>query len=207
MKRLIYKLLNSKNFDFFNWDIDFNKKIKDTCFVVFDTETTGLDLKKDYPISIGAVKIKNLSFSFSEAFYENLRAPKRFEESIKVHGITPMDLQEGISVEAVCKKFLEYAKGCLLVGFFVHIDVSMLRKIVKDGCKGAFLPYTLDVLDLYTPKKPHHIPTLGELLEDLKLPKSTFHNALDDAYMTALAFLKLIKPYQERPLKSLPIKV
>lgn len=57
--------------------------------MVLDTETTGLDLKKDEVISIGAYKIKNLELNFTDFFIVYFKVDlEKAEESIKVHGIT-----------------------------------------------------------------------------------------------------------------------
>ncbi|MFN3264680.1 MAG: exonuclease domain-containing protein, partial [Aquificaceae bacterium] len=50
------------------WHIDKEAKPENTCFAVFDTETTGLDLRKDEAISLGAVKIENLKIDLSRSF-------------------------------------------------------------------------------------------------------------------------------------------
>ncbi len=207
MRRWIYKTFKKDAFEPFNWEVDTNKSIQDTCFVVFDTETTGLDLKKDFPISIGAIKVEDLSFSFSDAFYEIIKPPKGFEESIKVHGITPMDLEHAKDIKTVCEEFLEYSRGCVFVGYFVHIDVGMIRRTVESGCNGVFSPYAVDILDLYRLREPNKTPKLEEMLKELNLPVSHAHNALEDAYMSALAFLKLVMPYKDKPLKALPLRV
>ena len=207
MKRWFYKTFKRDVFQAFNWDINKKKKIKETCFVVFDTETTGLDLKRDFPISIGALKVEDLTIDLSQTFYEIIKPPKEFEDSIKVHGLTPKDLEGGLDTSVACRRFLDYARGCILVGYFVHIDVNMIKRLVEKGCDGVFYPYTLDVLELDPSLGKDKIPRLEDILKAFNLPVSQAHNALEDAYMTALLFLRLVKPYGERALSHLPIKV
>ena len=92
----------------------------------------------------------------------------------------------------------------MLVGYFFPFDLEMIRKLLIDLCPSIFLPYFVDVLDLYPGEKPSNMESM---LSALGIPSSTRHSALEDAYMTALIFLKLIKPYEKKKLKALPLKV
>lgn len=186
------------------WDVEKEKGIKDVCFVVFDTETTGIDLKKDEPISIGAVKIEGFRIDLSKSFYALIKPTRSYGESIKVHGITPQDLEKARDRKEVCMEFLDYARGCILAGYFVHLDIAMLKKLTKTSCNEQANFRTLDLLDLL--EKKDSIPTLEELLKISKMPVSNFHNALEDAYMTALLLLKFLKEGRYSKVKDLPLK-
>lgn len=203
LERLIYKKLKGNEWEKFNWDVDRKKDIKEACFVVFDTETTGLNLKKDQAISIGAVKIESLRIDLSKSFYRLLKTSKEFKESIKVHGIMPQDLEEATDRREACMDFIEYSRGCILVGFFVYIDISMIRKLVKESCKGNFYPYAVELLDLVGDNGG----PLEDLLKKYQLPISSFHNALEDAYMTALLFLRILKGENYKKVEDLPLRL
>lgn len=203
--RYAYKRIYKDRFYTCNWDIDLNTKVEDATFVVFDTETTGLDMKKDEPIAIGALRVDRLHLDLSQSFYRLIKPekpPKR--SSVEVHGITPSDLSFAQERSEVGKEFLKFAKGSLLTGYFLYIDLVMIKKLVKNFCSIPFIPYSLDVLDLYRGEKP--IP-MEKMLSHLELPYSSYHSALEDAYMTSLIFLKLIKPYERKKLKDLPLRV
>ncbi len=205
MKRWLYKKLKKDVWEAFNWEIKKEKSLEEVCFVVFDTETTGLDLKKDEAISIGAVKIEGLKIDLSKSFYRLLKLSKDYGESIKVHGITPRDLREGKGRKEVCEEFINYSMGCILAGFFVHIDIAMIRNLVEKECNGVFYPYAIDLLDMLEDQK--EASSLEDLLKRYKLPLSLFHNALEDAYMTALLLLRNIKYGNYKKVKDLPLKV
>ena len=202
IRALIDKLLGSR--EELSLEVNKDTKIEDLCFVVFDTETTGLDLKKDEALSIGAVKIENLRIDLSKDFYALLKPTKEYNESIKVHGITPEDLRSARERKEICMEFLEYARGCILAGYFLQIDISMLKKLIKEECGFSLKTYALDLLDLVEHKGK--VPTLEELLKIFKLPISTQHNALEDAYMTALLLLRLLKDGNYKKLKDLPVR-
>jgi DNA polymerase-3 subunit epsilon len=187
LKRWFYRKLYKESFDAFNWEIDFDKPVKEHCFVVFDTETTGIYLKRAKVLSIGAFRLQGLTLKFSDSINLKLNIFTDNLESIEVHGITPEDLKDGVSPKEACERFLEFSRGCLLVGYFVDIDIAVMRNLIKDACSGAFYPYHLDVIDLL---EKDQIPTLEELTKRLNLPTSTLHDALEDAYMTSLIFIK-----------------
>ncbi len=202
IRALIDKLLGSR--EELSWEVNKERKIEDLCFVVFDTETTGLDLKRDEALSIGAVKIENLRIDLSKNFYALLKPTREYNESIKVHGITPEDLRNARERKEICMEFLEYVKGCILVGYFVQIDIAMLKNLIKEECGFSLKAYALDLLDLVEHKGK--VPTLEELLKIFKLPISTQHNALEDAYMTALLLLRFLKDGNYKKLKDLPVR-
>ncbi|WPM32247.1 exonuclease domain-containing protein [Hydrogenobacter sp. T-2] len=202
IRALIDKLLGSR--EELSWEVNKETKIEDLCFVVFDTETTGLDLKKDEALGIGAVKIENLRIDLSKNFYALLKPTKEYNESIKVHGITPEDLRSARERKEICMEFLEYAKGYILAGYFLQIDIAMLKRLIKEECGFSLKAYALDLLDLVEHKGK--VPTLEELLKIFKLPISTQHNALEDAYMTALLLLRLLKDGNYKKLKDLPVR-
>ncbi|MEJ5338425.1 MAG: 3'-5' exonuclease [Aquificaceae bacterium] len=186
------------------WHIDKEAKPENTCFAVFDTETTGLDLRKDEAISLGAVKIENLKIDLSRSFYALLKPTREYEDSIRVHGITPDSLSKARERREVCMEFLEYARGCVLAGYFVNIDMAMLKKLVREECKASLKVYALDLLDMVEHRGK--VPSLEELLREYRLPLSTQHNALEDAYMTALVLLRLLKEKRDKRLKDFPLR-
>ncbi|MCS7195696.1 MAG: 3'-5' exonuclease [Aquificaceae bacterium] len=203
LRRWLAKRLKPDLWKSFNWDIDKRESIEKGCFVVFDTETTGLDLRRDEPLSLGAVKIEGLRIDLSKSYYALLKPTIGYGESVKVHGITPLELEGARDRVEVCKDFLEYARGCILSGYFVHIDVAMVKKLVQRECKGIFYPPTLDLVSMIGKKEI--IPTLAELLRDFNIPASNFHNALEDAYMSALLLLRFLKEGGYSKIGDLPL--
>ncbi|MCS7149720.1 MAG: 3'-5' exonuclease [Caldimicrobium sp.] len=204
LKRWFYRRFNSEEWSRFNWDLDKNLPIYETTFVVFDTETTGLDLKRDEPIAIGAFKIKNCRLDLGSRFYELMKPSKGLSTSIKVHGITPKELEGVRPKSEVCLDFINYAKGCILCGFFVHIDLVMLQRVIKEEFGAAFCPPIVDIFDLLEEKD--RSGNLESIIKRFGLPTSLHHNALEDAYMSGMLFLKLIKEGGFRKVKDLPLR-
>jgi DNA polymerase-3 subunit epsilon len=166
--------------------------------VVFDTETTGLNPKKDEVLSIGAVKVKGDKILTSQSFEVFLKPSRTISaESIKIHHIRPCDLDYAIEPLEGVKKFLEFIGNRPLVGYYLEFDVSMMNRLIKPWL-GITLPNPqTEVSGLYFDKKIALIPQgnidlrFDTILRDLNIPKMGQHNALNDAIMTAMVYIKL----------------
>ncbi len=166
--------------------------------VVFDCETTGLDPKKDEIISIGAVKIKENRILTDEAMHLFVRQEKQIcHESITIHQIRHCDLEDAIPIEEAIEKFLYFIGGRTLAGYYLEFDVAMINKYTKP-IMGITLPNRQEeVSAIYYDKKISTIPQgnidlrFEAIIDDLSLPKLQAHDALNDAVMTAMIYLKL----------------
>jgi len=190
-----------------NWQ---RRRLKDDAFaflfetydgdeaVVFDTETTGLDPKKDEIVSIGAVKVKGNRILSSETFEVYLKTSKPMnKESIEIHGIRPCDLEDALEPREGIRRFLEFAGPRPLVGYYLEFDVAMINRYVKPWL-GVTLPNRqIEVSGLYFDKKNSRIPQgnidlrFDKILANLELPAMGKHNAVNDAIMTAMIYIKL----------------
>lgn len=167
-------------------------------YVCFDVETTGLDTKVDDIISIGAVKIRDNKILTSQKF-ERFVKPKSAmnEESIKIHRIRCCDLEEAAEIDEVIEEFLEFIGNRKLVGYYLEFDVAMVNRVLKPRI-GITLPNEqIEVSALYYDFKIGAIPQgnvdlrFDTIMKELKLPFMGKHDALNDAIMTAMIFIKL----------------
>lgn len=167
-------------------------------YVCFDCETTGLDPKSDDIISIGAVIIKENKILTSRKF-ERLIKPntKLAEDAIKIHQIRECDLEDASELEDVIYEFLDFIGNRPLVGYYLEFDVAMVNKYIKPRL-GIVLPNEMiEVSALYYDKKIERIPQgnidlrFDSIMRDLALPIMEKHNAINDAVMTSLIFLKV----------------
>ncbi|MBD3809980.1 MAG: 3'-5' exonuclease [Sulfuricurvum sp.] len=166
--------------------------------VVFDTETTGLNTKKDEILSIGAVKVKGDRILTSESFELFLKPSREISsESIKIHHIRPCDLEGAIPPLEGAKKFLDFIGNRPLVGYYLEFDMAMMNRLIKSwlGCE---LPHRqIEISGLYFDRKIALIPQgnidlrFDTILRDLNIPRMGQHNALNDAIMTAMVYIKL----------------
>ncbi len=87
-----------------------------------------------------------------------------------------------------------------LVGYYLEFDMAMVNKYIKPRI-GINLPNKqIEVSAIYHDKKIQRIPQghidlrFNTIMEDLKLPFMGKHDALNDAIMTAMIFIKLSYP-------------
>jgi len=168
--------------------------------VVFDTETTGLDPKKDEILSIGAVKIKSNKIITSqtyEVYIKNLQS--LHAENVTVHKIRPCDLTDAKSSDEAIREFLEFIGPRPLVGYYLEFDVEMINKYIKPML-GIKLPNkTIEVSEIYFDQTITLIPQgnidlrFDTILSKCNIPNMGAHNAVNDAIMTAMIYLKLTK--------------
>lgn len=166
--------------------------------VVFDCETTGLDPKKDEIISIGAVKIRDNRILTDEAIHLYIEQKRDITaKSITVHRIRNCDLEGAVTLEEAIERFLYYIGNRRLVGYYLEFDVAMINKYTKEML-GIILPnQEVEVSALYYEKKLKMIPQgnidlrFDTILQELSLPRLKAHDALNDAVMTAMMYVKL----------------
>jgi len=187
-----------------------SKKFNDLLFVVLDTETTGFSFDDDRILSIGAVKIKNESISVQEVFDIYLEQEKFNKETVHVHGLLKNGQRECISEILALEKFLAYVGDAVIVAHHAGFDMGMLNTaLVRHGLPklknmvldtGVIYKKTLIKSYLVQPKSNY---TLDELAEKFSISRKDRHTALGDAYITAVAFLKIISRLKEKKNFSL----
>jgi DNA polymerase-3 subunit epsilon len=173
-------------------------------WVALDCETTGLNVRTDEIISIGAVRIVGNRIMTSERL-ELLVRPERgvSAESVRIHRLRERDLAEGLPIDEAMKQLMRFIGSRPLVGYFLEFDVAMLNRAIWP-LLGLGLPQPkIEVSRLYYDYKFKQLPAYQQqdnadidlrfvtLMNDLGLPQRDAHDALNDAIMAALAFIKL----------------
>ncbi|WP_291633032.1 exonuclease domain-containing protein, partial [Clostridium sp.] len=99
----------------------------DSCFVVFDLETTGLSSENDRITEIGAVKIENgkIVDRFNEFVNPRMDIPYKITE---LTGITNDMVAGAGSIEEILPKFLDFASGSVVVAHNAEFDASFIKK-------------------------------------------------------------------------------
>jgi len=187
-----HRRLKEKSYSFLFEDYSGNE------VVVFDTETTGLNPKVDEVLSIGAVLIRDNVIVTSETFEIFLRPSNEIStKSIEIHHIRPCDLEDAVEPQKGIATFLKFIGNRPLVGYYLEFDVAMINRYLKPWL-GIVLPNSqLEVSALYFDKKIGLIPQgnidlrFDTILRELNVPNMGQHNAVNDAIMTAMIYLKL----------------
>lgn len=167
-------------------------------YVVFDTETTGLNPKEDEILSIGAVKIRGNKILTSQTFEVYLKNSKEIsKKSIEIHRIRQCDLETAKNCDEAIEEFLHFIGSRTLVGYYLEFDVAMINKYLKPML-GITLPNKMiEVSEIYYDKQIPAIPQgnidlrFDTILKKYDIPNMGVHNAVNDAVMTAMIFLRL----------------
>lgn len=175
-----------------------NIPLEDLRFVVFDTETTGLDVRNDRMLSIGAVGIVGNTIYVNDTYAFFIHQDKFKAETVPVHGILRDGKYKQITEEEAVKGFLKFIGHSVLVGHHVGFDIAMINYALKRLGAPKLKNKALDTGVLYK-RTIHQVNilnkdkqySLDELCADLKIDKADRHKAAGDAFITALAFLKI----------------
>lgn len=186
------KKLKDKKYDYLF------EQAKEGEYVCLDCETTGLNPKKDEILSIGAVLIKENKILMRETFNIFVKPSKKIDhESIKIHHIRPIDLENAIEPQTAIFKLLDFIGNRPIVGYYIDFDIAMISKYTKKYI-GIKLPNeSIEVSSMYykTRKKTSEYEFIDlkfdTIMQNLEIPALGKHDALNDAIMTSMMFLKL----------------
>ncbi len=167
-----------------------------TRFVVVDVESTGLDLRADRLIAIGAVTIDAARIDLGRAFYAILRQPESsHRENILVHGIGGTQQREGEDPVEALLAFLEFAGKAPLVGYHSAFDDGMLGKATREFLATPFARPWIDLAYLapdLLPDEARKRKHLDAWLELFGIEVFSRHDAIADALATAQLLLAVL---------------
>jgi DNA polymerase-3 subunit epsilon len=184
--------------------IDPATPLNETRFVVFDTELTGLDERRDGIVSIGAVRMTGGRIDLGGSYYQLVKPDTDLSaRSVVIHEITPSEVEAKPTIETTLAEFMEFIGKDVLVGHFISIDLAFMnREWQRLTGRRAENP-VLDTYSLYewlARRMPGHKcfaerparPLLYHIAQRFGIPVSGAHNAIMDAYTTALLFQRFL---------------
>lgn len=173
--------------------------------VVLDTETTGIDFRRDEIIELAAMRVvkngSNLHIAAETDVFIRLTAGRKIPKLITdLTGITDHMLDEqGIEKNEACEGFAQLLRGknTLLAAYNAHFDLCFLYYFMSAfGCAGLLKSVKmLDILTVYKDRRdyPHK---LQNAVDAYALKTQNTHRAIDD---TKAAFELMIAMDKERP--------
>ena len=170
-------------------------------FVVLDTETTGLDPRRDRLITIGAVAVQGGDILLDDAFEALLKVAYN-NSSVTVHGITRDEALDGMDEPEALASFLEYLRDGVIVGHHIGHDMQALNCACERHFGFVLRNRSLDTMDLTLHLHAAgafaglEVPagfSLDALCEMFGVVPHDRHTAGGDALLTARIFQRLLR--------------
>ena len=170
-------------------------------FVVLDSETTGLDPRRDKLITIGAVAVCAGEILLEDSFEVMIRLAYN-NSSVTVHGITRDEASDGMEEREAVSLFLDYLAGGVIVGHHIGHDIEALNCACERHFGFHLANRSLDTMDLtlhlnddggFAGRAMPQGFSLDGLCEMFGIAAHDRHTAGGDAFLTALVFQRLLR--------------
>ncbi|SHH02251.1 3'-5' exonuclease [Marivita hallyeonensis] len=182
-----------------------DRPIRDLCFSVFDTETTGLLPHKDDIVQLGAVRVLNGRIIEGEQINQLVDPGRPIPPaSTKVHKVTDAMVQGQPDIRAVAKRFHAFSRDAVIVAHNAPFDMAFLHRHAKDSGVTWDHPILDTVLlsaVLFGASETHTLDALCERL-NVTIPTELRHTALGDAQATAEVLVRMLPMLDARGLKT-----
>jgi len=189
----------------------------DVRFVVFDSETSGLDLAKNRLLSIAGVAMAGPEVQLDDAFEAMVaQVDVGGANAAVIHGLVSNDLADGLPEDEAAARFLDFAGDAVLVAHHAAFDIQMLRKAIAAHRGATVWNPTIDTAQLAervevgpmsssraTGTKQSAAYRLDSLVERYGIDVAERHTAAGDALATALLFQRLLKKAERRGIHTL----
>lgn len=185
---------------------DLDKPLNELDYVVFDTETTGLDPSRgDQIVQISGVRLVKggpTGEEFNTLVNPGMAIPA---SSIRFHGITDDMVVDAPTVSDAVRSFARFVEGSVLVAHNAAFDMKFLR--MQEGGSGIALNNpVLDTLLVSFVLQPNHSAhTLDAIAArfGISISEDVRHTALGDARATAEIFMKMLPVLRRNGLATL----
>ena len=209
LKKIITRLFNFFNISEKSIDETLLNTVESTRFVVLDTETTGFNYDNDRILCIGAVVLQNSVISIPDSFEIYIHQEHYDKNSAQIHGILKDWVMDKPSELEALQQFLAFLGDSIIVANHTMFDVTMInRALERNGLPhltnkmldtALLYKRTLIISNLLERKEKY---ALDDLADKFDISKKDRHTAMGDAYITAIAFLKIVKKLKNLKGKS-----
>lgn len=187
-------------------------------YVVVDLETTGLEVKTDRVLSIGAIRIKSGRIRMGDMFNIFVNPERDIPSAaIKVHGIVPDMVKDAATAGEAMDEFLAFLGHDIMVAHHAAFDLAFINRMMSDRHGFILQNMVVDTVPLcqqvilpqfYTPMRRHkrlsagrfgHIPmqkndqnSLDHIANHLGIQIYKRHSAVGDALAAAMIFQRAL---------------
>lgn len=165
-------------------------------YLAIDLEMTGLDIKKDRILEIGALRMENgrTAGEFASLIRPHCVVPA---EITRLTGITQEMADDGAELSDVLSRFLDFAGDLPLLGHNLNFDYSFLKQALVNA-DTPFERSGIDTLKLARKFLPDsQKKNLTELRTLFDIDTGAVHRAVSDACAAALVYERLLADYGE----------
>jgi DNA polymerase III subunit epsilon len=175
--------------------------IEQVRFVVLDSETTGLDPRKDRIVTIGAIAVFNHEILIEDSF-EALLKVQYNSSAVTVHGVTRDESLAGLDEPEALDQFLRYLGNGIIVGHHITHDVNTFNAGYERHFEFQMENASLDTMELALHLERDGAFAGRDAIQDFSLDAlcALFdiiphdrHTAAGDAFITALVFQRLLR--------------
>lgn len=185
---------------------DLAKPLAGSRCIVVDVETSGLNLREDTLISIGAVAVANGRIALGDSFSVVLQQEKVSQrDNILLHGIGGNAQAEGVPPAEALLGFLAFLGKDPLVAFHAAFDNTMIRRAIQRYIGFHFKHPWLDlayVMPGLNPLLARRLRSLDDWATHFGIPNDARHNALADALSTAQLYLVATTQASQKNIKT-----
>jgi DNA polymerase-3 subunit epsilon len=179
--------------------------LEDLSAISLDTETTGLNVRRDRLLSVAAVPLHGdrvyRAVVFDRLVNPGLRIPPG---STAIHGITDAMAADAPAFAAIAGDLAGFCGERVWVGHNIGFDIAILRREVLLAGRDWREPVGLDTLRLYAALRPHAPDIeLDAVAADLGVDVRGRHTALGDALVTAEVYRRLVPLLNEAGIQTL----
>jgi DNA polymerase-3 subunit epsilon len=185
-------------------DETLSNSVESTRFVVLDTETTGFDYDNDRILCIGAVVLQNNAIAIPDSFEIYIHQDHYDKKSAQIHGILKDLIRDKPSELEALQQFLPFLRDSIIIAHHTIFDVTMINRALERNGLPLLTNKTLDTAFLYKKtlimsnlleRKEKY--ALDDLADKFDISKKDRHTAMGDAYITAIAFVKIVKKLKD----------
>ncbi len=199
-KKLVQKI--KMNGSRINWDED----LREASYVVFDTETTGLQpFKGDKIISIAGVITEHGSVH-EDKLFDRLVDPGRPIPTTASHitGITNAMVADKPNIISVLLDFFSFVEGRVLVAHNAAFDLAFLNVALTNCAPCRVLNPVIDTYTLARCLIPDMFEySLESLVKRFNIEEKERHTALGDSLMTSHIFVRLLELLEKQGVSTL----